>query len=93
MRKWQIPDSQLRDGSGGGGGGGGQGGGGGHGGLGAPAGGSVSFPHGHSKDNPLNDGSQSLQLPIDKRTARRQRHTTLQGDQAGGEEDTSLQPV
>lgn len=71
----------------------GRGGGGGRGGLGAPAGGSVSFPHGHSKDNPLNDGSQPLQLPVDKRTTRRQRHTTLQGDQAGGQEDTSLQPV
>lgn len=51
--KWQIPDSQLRGEARWGGGG-----------LGAPAGGSASFPHRHSKDSPPNAESQSLQLSM-----------------------------
>lgn len=65
MHIMQIPESQLGGGAGGGG-------------LGAPAGGSVSFWHGQSKNN-----SPNAQLvpttAYNKRAARRQRYATLQG--------------
>ena len=59
-------------------------------GLGAPAGGSVSFPHGHSKDNPPHSPYNCLLTngqPGDRGTP------PSKVINPGGQEDTSLQPV
>ena len=57
------------------------------------AGGSASFPHGHSKDSPPNAGSQSLQLSMMNGQPGKKGTPPSMAIDPRGQEDTSLLPL